>query len=198
MIKFINIYREIPYLILKRTYNKAVRSNQSNVEAIAISSYDKEKNEVDSRFVNLKFVDGDRFIFFSNYKSPKSIAFESHNQISALLYWQSINVQIRMRANIKKMPINFNKQYFSQRSINKNALAISSNQSQIISSFDEVAKQYNSVKKKSDLKNCPKYWGGYSFTPYEIEFWTGDKNRLNKRNLYKKNTNGWDHYILEP
>ena len=59
-------------------------------------------NEVDSRYVNLKFITNDEFIFFSNYDSPKASAFNSHNQIAALLYWSSINVQIRMKAKIKK------------------------------------------------------------------------------------------------
>ena len=45
---------------------------------------------------------------------------------------------------------------------------------------------------------CPENWGGYSFTPYEIEFWEGNKFRLNKRDLYKKEGNIWNHFILEP
>ena len=32
----------------------------------------------------------------------KHHAFNSHNQIAALVYWPSINVQIRMKAKIKK------------------------------------------------------------------------------------------------
>ena len=31
-----------------------------------------EKSEVDSRYVNLKFIECKKFIFFSNYNSPKS------------------------------------------------------------------------------------------------------------------------------
>ena len=40
------------------------------------------------RFVNLKFIDNDKFIFFTNYNSPKSLAFETHNQISGLFFWE--------------------------------------------------------------------------------------------------------------
>ena len=43
-------------------------------------------------------------LFFFNYSSPKSKDFfESHNQITALIYWNSINVQIRMKAKIKEL-----------------------------------------------------------------------------------------------
>ena len=75
-------------------------SKQKNIEAISISSYNREISEVDSRYVNLKLVTNDEFIFFSNYNSPKASSFNSHNQIAALVYWPSINVQIRMRANL--------------------------------------------------------------------------------------------------
>ena len=53
-------------------------------------------NEVDSRYVNLKYIKDSEWIFFSNYNSPKSIAFNAHNQVSAVIYWKSINLQIRI------------------------------------------------------------------------------------------------------
>ena len=102
MIKLSNLNQGIPYLLFKQKYDDAVNAEQKNIEAISISSYENKANEVDSRYVNLKFIINDEFIFFSNYDSPKASAFNSHNQISALLYWSNINVQIRMKAKIKK------------------------------------------------------------------------------------------------
>jgi pyridoxine/pyridoxamine 5'-phosphate oxidase len=42
----------------------------------------------------------------------KHLAFNSHNQIAALVYWPSINVQIRMKAKIKKTSRNLIKNIF--------------------------------------------------------------------------------------
>ena len=198
MVKFNNLNQEIPYQLLKEKYDAAVGAGQKGIEAISISSYNKEMSEVDSRYVNLKFVINDEFIFFSNYESPKAAAFNSHNKIAALVYWPSINVQIRMKAKIKKTSNEYNQKYFFHRSEEKNALAISSNQSKIIDSFDAVQENFKKSLKNEDLKKCPKYWGGYSFTPYEIEFWEGNEFRLNKRNLYRKDNASWNHFILEP
>ena len=64
MIEFININEAIPYKIFKDLYEKAVQENQTNVEAISISSYNTEKKEVDSRFVNIKHLKDNEFIFF--------------------------------------------------------------------------------------------------------------------------------------
>jgi pyridoxamine 5'-phosphate oxidase len=198
MIIFNNLSNQEPFQILKEKYDEALNAGQKNIEVICIASYNKLNNEVDSRYVNLKFLKDTEFIFFSNYNSPKALAFDSHEQISALVYWPVIRTQIRIKAKIKKTPAAFNQQYFINRSKEKNALAISSYQSRFISSYSEVKKNFEKSLKNDDLKECPLYWGGYSFTPYEIEFWVGNEFRLNKRNLYRKDNTNWNHFILEP
>ena len=198
MIQFQDISNQIPYLIFKEKYYEAINAGQKNIEAVAISSFDKKLNEVESRFVNLKFINDINFIFFSNYNSPKSKAFSSHNQIAAVFYWPSINVQIRMKAKIKKTSNAFNKEYFYERSEEKNALAISSDQSKQINSYIQVKENFNSSLKKDDLKKCPKYWGGYSFLPYYFEFWTGHESRINKREIFEMIDDVWNHSFLQP
>lgn len=198
MIKFINDSEEKPYALLKKNYLKAISAKQKSIEAISIASYSENKKEVEARFVNLKYVDNKDFIFFSNYNSPKSIEFESHNQIAAILYWESIGMQIRIKAKIKKTSIDYNRDHFAKRSPHKNALAISSNQSEPIDSYKSVVKQHEAALKFDDLKKCPDYWGGYSFTPYYFEFWLGHESRLNHRNSYQFNKGVWHHSILQP
>jgi len=198
MIEFNNLHQEIPYLLLKEKYDKAVDAGQKGIEAISISSYNKEISVVDSRYVNLKFITNNEFIFFSNYDSPKASSFNSHDQIAALLYWPSINVQIRMKAKIKRTTDEFNQNYFFDRSEEKNALAISSNQSKPIKSYSQVKENYNKSLKNDDLKKCPEFWGGYLFTPYYFEFWEGHESRLNKREVYEKSDDSWKHLTLQP
>ncbi|MFL2726077.1 MAG: pyridoxal 5'-phosphate synthase [Gammaproteobacteria bacterium] len=193
-----NLRDEPPFLLFKEKYEAALSSKQDAIEAIAISSYNKDKGELSSRYVNLKYVIDNEFIFFTNYSSPKSIAFNSNDRIAALIYWSSINTQIRINASIKRTSSKFNKEYFKQRSAEKNALAISSNQSQKIESFDQIIAKYNEVKEKENLSECPSHWGGYSFVPFEIEFWEGGEHRLNRRNSYRKNSHTWEHSVLEP
>jgi pyridoxamine 5'-phosphate oxidase len=198
MIQFNNLNQEIPYLLFKAKYDEAVDLGQKGIEAISISSYNNHLSEIDSRFVNLKSIENNEFIFFSNYDSPKALSFNSHNQIAALIYWPIINVQIRMKAKIKKTSNIFNQKYFFDRSEEKNALAISSKQSKPIDSYNQVKENYNKCLKNDDLKKCPEFWGGYSFTPYYFEFWEGHESRLNKREAYEKSGDCWKHFILQP
>ena len=198
MIDITNISQTAPYKIFKAKYKEATNAGQKNIEAFCISSYNSAKHEVDSRFVNLKFISNDEFIFFSNYNSPKATAFISHNQIGALIFWSSINVQIRMKAKIKKTAHEYNQKYFYNRAKEKNALAISSKQSEIVESYEDVIKNYSEAYKKNDLSKCPKYWGGFSFIPYYFEFWEGHNSRINKREVFEKSNQGWNQSIIEP
>lgn len=198
MIDIQNIEISKPYDLFKSYYFKALSQNQPNIDAIAISSFNQPKKEVNSRFVNLKYIKKNNWTFFSNYSSNKSLDFNSHQQISALFFWNKINLQIRMHATIKEINKVESDNYFLKRDKQKNALAISSMQSQKISSYKKVKDKFNIVKNNSDLTKRPKYWGGYSFTPYYFEFWEGQDSRVNKRKVYELKNKKWYSYYLEP
>tara|TARA_B100002019_G_C21173939_1_gene550014 strand:+ start:291 stop:887 length:597 start_codon:yes stop_codon:yes gene_type:complete len=198
MIIFRYIPKKEPYQKLYEYYQQANLKKQSSIDAMVVSSIMKNELSIDSRYVNLKMVDRGKFIFFSNYKSKKSIQFKSHNEVSLLIYWNKINVQIRIKGKIKKTSKNFNQEYFSKRDTSKNALAISSHQSQSIHSFKEVKSQYEFSLKNDDLKKCPNYWGGYFIEPFYFEFWEGHKNRLNKRVEYFLEDAKWRKAFLQP
>ncbi|MDC1331201.1 pyridoxamine 5'-phosphate oxidase family protein, partial [Gammaproteobacteria bacterium] len=150
MIDLVNIVSDTPHNKFLELYNKALKEKQRVIEAVAISSYDKFSNEVESRFVNLKYITGNEWIFFSNYLSPKAMQFESHDQISALFHWGAINSQIRIKAKINKTSIEFSDDHFQIRTKEKNALAISSSQSQPIDSFDSIKENFHTVLASMD------------------------------------------------
>lgn len=198
MIKIKDIDKSEPYNKLKDYYDLALCSDQESIEAISISSYDKETNQVESRYVNLKYIIGKEMIFFSNYNSTKANNFKDHKQISALIYWNKIDLQIRMKAEIRKTDPFFSDEHFKKRKKEKNALAISSKQSQIIDSHKDVKKSYENILDSNDLFVRPNYWGGYSFIPYYFEFWKGHEFRLNKRDVYELKNKEWIRFKLQP
>jgi pyridoxamine 5'-phosphate oxidase len=199
MIKFLNLNSEKPYIQFKALYQEALENGQKGIEAISVSSYDKASSEVEARYVNLKYIANNEWIFFSNYHSPKANQFESHSQVSILIYWASINTQIRMKAKIYKTSIELSNEHFQSRTKEKNALAISSNQSQVIGSFEEVAKNFQETLEYMTPETVrPDFWGGYSFVPYYFEFWQGHENRLNKRHVFDKQDEAWEEKLLQP
>ena len=198
MIKLNNLNQEDPYLLFKEKYEQAFIAGQKAIEAISISSYDMKLGEVDTRYVNLKYLDDDKFIFFSNYQSPKAHQFISHNQISGLIYWDSLNIQIRIKANIKKITQSDSDEHFKNRNKFKNAIAICSQQSEKIDSKNELKNNYEKTLNEKNLYKRPSYWGGYQFTPYYFEFWEGSEIRLNNRVAFELKNNIWNEFFLQP
>ncbi len=201
MIKILKLNDSEPYKVFNEHYLKALKAGEQHIEAISVASLDNVKLVVDSRYVNLKYINDDEWIFFSNYQSKKAAQFETHDQVAVSILWKSIYVQVRMMATIKKTSKNFSDKHFLNRSDKKNALAISSNQSNVTNSYDDVLEKYNKVlENKEILKSRPDYWGGYSFQPYSFEFWEGNSYRLNKREkfVFSENNGVWLKQFLQP
>ena len=165
MIKFINPSAEKPYIHFQSLYEEALANNQKGIEAISVSSYNQHMNEVEARYVNLKYIADNEWIFFSNYNSPKAQQFRSHSQVSVLIFWPSINIQIRIKAKISKTSADFSDEHFLGRTQEKNALAISSDQSSVISSYDLVTEKYKYAK----FKNLSYFIIHHQF-PYFVKF----------------------------
>ncbi len=198
MITIINPSKEKPYVRLIELYKIALKEKQRNIEAFVVSSFSNTANEVNSRCVNLKFIDGKDLIFFSNYNSPKASDFEEHPQISGILYWNKLDKQIRIKGSIKRTSKKYNQKYFESRDPKKNALAISSNQSNEIESYQSVLKRYKYSIHNENLDKCPDFWGGYAITPYYFEFWEGHDQRINKREAFVLKDDDWNNFFLQP
>ena len=81
MISIQNLANEKPFKIFNKKYEDAKKMHQKNIEVACISSFSKRNNETNARFVNIKFLIDNKFIFFSNYKSDKAMEFKEHSQV---------------------------------------------------------------------------------------------------------------------
>lgn len=197
MVDFIS-FESKPLLLFHKYLSEAQENGQKHVDAMCLSSIDCEQTIPKARFVNLKYVKDSKLIFFSNYNSNKSKQFKKYPYVTCTFFWSTTNLQVRINGDIKKTSSTFSDFHFQKRSREKNALALSSNQSSKISSYDEVRKKYLDVLKNREVYKRPSYWGGYSITPNYFEFWKGKDNRVNKREEFILIDNEWVYSILEP
>ena len=76
MIVFKDLPEEEPYQQFQKDYLDAEKAKQPLVYAIAISSFNKTLNEVESRFVNLKYIEGEEWISFQTITVLKQSHFK--------------------------------------------------------------------------------------------------------------------------
>lgn len=185
-----------PYKIFHKKYKEAEAASQQNIEAACFSTC-SDKKIPHSRFINIKYVNDNEFIFFSNYESLKAEDINHNNNVSLTFFWSSTNVQIRIQGLAHKLDGFRSDKHWFLREKEKNILAIASNQSSKIASYENVQKKYKEFT-TFDLTKRPNYWGGYVVVPYYFEIWQGHKSRINKREVYEIYNGNWNNFTLEP
>ena len=180
-----------------KEYELALRLDQSNIEAACLSSISQNYTP-DARFVNIKYINSNEFIFFSNYTSKKGRDIDFINKVALTFFWHKTNVQIRIQGSISKLIDERSDYHWVKRDNNKNALSISSQQSCEAESYESIIKKHKTVLENTNIMKRPKYWGGYAIEPIYYEFWQGNEYRINKRIAYRKDKQNWKNYFLQP
>lgn len=154
----------------------------------------------ESRFVDLKSVSEDGFIFCTYLDSNKGYDIRRDPKVSLTVWWDHIGVQIRVVGFAEQIAKMAASKYWQSRKREAQLTTMSFDQSKTLSSESELVTKFELVKEKMEGINVPKpgNWGGYAVSPLSIEFLTFRESRLHLRELFK-NTNGqWYKSLLQP
>ena len=154
---------------------------------------------VRQRFVLLKGVSEDGFVFFTNYNSDKAAALAQNDRSSMLFPWNELDRQVSVSGKVEKIAESESDAYFAARPRASQIAAWTSQQSQPIASRAALEAQYQATLEQFDGGDVPRppHWGGFRLVPERIEFWQGGEDRLHDRFVYQY-TNGWSRLRLQP
>ena len=175
-------------------YDKIIEANAMTVSTVG------KNNSPSSRVVLLKEIKDRSLIFFTNYQSKKGKAINENPNICASFYWAPLERQVIFKGIAKKTSENYSDTYFKSRPFTSQVSAIVSNQSQIISTYDELLDRHAKFLEKNNNSNLvrPSHWGGIEIFIHEIEFWQGRENRLHNRVISNLIDDKWQHNLLSP
>lgn len=172
-------------------FTAAVKSKVIEPNAMILSTA-SIKGIPSLRTVLLKKVDKNGFVFFTNYRSRKSVDINSNPNAEVLFFWPELQRQIRISGTVQKVSENESDEYFESRPLKSKCAAWASPQSQVIDSRIYLEVNMRSCESKFQNKvPRPPYWGGYRIIPMQFEFWQGRPDRLHDRIRYNLKKNIW-------
>lgn len=139
--------------------------------------------------------------FYTNYGSRKGGELAARDRAALVFWWDRLERQVRVEGRVQKLPPEASERYFHRRPRLSQLGAITSRQSQVVSSRDELERRLADNERRFEGHEVPRpeLWGGYVLMPERYEFWQGQPGRLHDRLVYQRLADGgWRIERLEP
>ena len=187
-----------PMVLFEQWQRDASVAGLSDPTGVVVATVQPD-GSIRQRFVLLKGVSEDGFVFFTNYNSDKAAALAQNDRSSMLFPWNELDRQVSVSGKVEKIAESESDAYFAARPRASQIAAWTSQQSQPIASRAALEAQYRTTLEQFDGNDIarPPHWGGFRLVPERIEFWQGGEDRLHDRFVYQK-TNGWNRSRLQP
>ena len=152
------------------------------------------------RIVLLKEVDERGFVFYTNLNSRKGRELTATPRAALCFYWAALDTQIRVEGTVEPVSDAEANAYFASRARESQIGAWASEQSEELSSMEELRARVAAVEARFADQPVPRppHWSGRRVKPLSIEFWHAGEFRLHERRRYERDGNGWTMRRLFP
>lgn len=171
----------------------------TQLNAACVSTID-ENGFPAARFVDLKAVSIDGFVFCTNYDSNKGRELANNPKAAMTIWWDHVGLQVRVTGIASCISRQLAEEFWEARSRDAKLTTISFRQSRSLPSESGLEAKLNEATKEyaNTVITKPEDWGGYRIDPQRIEFLTFRKNRLHLRDLFEKSDTAWTNSLLQP
>ena len=183
-------------------YDPEEKLEQNDPNAICVSSVDTE-GMPNGRYVLLKDVSENGFLFYTNLKSQKGKELFGSKK-GALTWWsRAQNKSVRVQGSVKQVSDEVANNYWSTRKEDAKISAILSKQSEEVTSRDQLEEKFTKLKAEYAGKEIPRpdHWSGVIISPQKIEFWEATDeytSRLHNRFVFELQNDQWVTKRLYP
>lgn len=174
------------------------RSPLNQKSPICISTID-ETGFPQGRFVDLKSVTEDGFIFCSDYNSAKGKHISLNSKVALTAWWDHVGYQVRVVGIANKISQELAQKFWETRSIDAQISTCAFEQSNELRPDIELESIFGEFKRKCHKPlRKPSSWGGYIVAPISVEFLQFKENRLHLRDFYQLVDKSWLNSRLQP
>jgi pyridoxamine 5'-phosphate oxidase len=189
-----------PLVLFRRWFAEAEAAGQlKRPGAVCVSTVDLDAAP-DARFVDLKEITDEGFVFGTRFDSPKGLALARDPRIALTFWWDHIEKQVRVAGTAERISDARADALFRNRSRDAQLVSCASQQSAPLA--DPAALRQRMVALDQELAGMPvprpREWGGYLVIPERVEFLTFRPDRTHERRRFSRIDGGWKEELLQP
>lgn len=145
-----------------------------------------------ARIVLLRGLDAQGLRFYTNYESRKGVELAANGWAAALLYWDTLERQVRVEGRVERLSRAESEAYFASRPRGSRIAAWASQQSRPLPSRAALEAAYAAADARFPAEDVPlpPHWGGFRLVPEVYEFWRSGAHRLHDRARYTRQPDG--------
>jgi len=188
-----------PFSRFRRWFRDAQRSGAPLPEAMALATATKD-GVPSLRFVLLKQLDANGFVFFTDARSRKGRELRANPHAAATFHWNTMGRQVRIEGRVVELGDADADAYWATRPRGSQLSGATSHQSSALARRSLLTRRRNELARRYGDGSIPRpaEWRGFRIVPDAIEFWTHRDDRLHHRELFRRSARGWRATLLEP
>jgi len=168
-------------------------------DAMCLSTVDDDVTP-HARFVNLKEVRDDGFVFCTSHASPKVAHIEANPRVALTFWWDHVKRQVRVSGLATRIPDAETDAPFQRRDREAQLASRAFEQSAELPGDTSLAERLNRARERFGSGEVPRppHWGGYLVAADRIEFLIFEDSRAHRRTLYERRRGQWSVSELQP
>ena len=188
-----------PIAKFRRWMSEAARAGVELADAVALATADA-RGKPSVRFVLLKTVDDDGFVFYTNAESAKGRDLAANPRAALAVYWHATGKQARVEGRIEPVTSAEADDYWAERPLTSRIASLASRQSRPLANRADLMRRFRDLERKYRNGEVPRpaRWTGYRLIPRTIEFWIREEPRLHHRELFVRSGRRWKRTLLQP